>query len=108
MKNMIVGVFDVMFIMLLCFASLLVPILVRGKVLVGSGSGGGLTYTFSWPTFLLTLLIIGGYILFILSQSDKELRHMIKKLYDKNNSNNRQLGVDVNASNRSQESSVSS
>lgn len=87
-KNIFVGIFDILFIMVLCFISLLVPMLIRGKVLVGSGSSGGLHYTFSWPTFLLTLFIIGGYVYFVITQSDKELRHMIKKIYDAKDSKN--------------------
>lgn len=81
-KEAIIAAIDILFIMILCFVSLLVPMLIRGKVLVGSGASTGMHYTFYWPSFLLTLLIIGGYIYFILTQSDKELRQMISAVYD--------------------------
>ena len=58
-KNRFMEVFDVLFIMVLCFATLLSTMLMRGKVLVGSGGGGGMTYTFWAWTFLLTFLGLG-------------------------------------------------
>lgn len=75
--------FDVMFIMLLCFITLLTTMLMRGKVLVGSGSTGGIDYSFNLPVFLMIVLVLGTYLFYVLSRSDKELKAMISHLYDK-------------------------
>lgn len=75
-------VFDVMFIMLLCFVILLTTMLMRGKVLVGSGSTGGIDYSFNLPIFMLILVALGTYMFYVISRSDKELKAMIKHSYD--------------------------
>lgn len=76
-------VFDVMFIMLLCFVILLTTMLMRGKVLVGSGSAGGIDYSFNLPIFMMIVVALGTYMFYVISRSDKELRAMIKYNYDK-------------------------
>jgi hypothetical protein len=78
-----VEVFDVMFIMVLCFVILLTTMLMRGKVLVGSGSDGGIDYSFNLPIFIMFVLALGVYLFYVLSRSNKELKSMIKYLYDK-------------------------
>lgn len=75
-------VFDVMFIMLLCFVILLTTMLMRGKVLVGSGSTGGIDYSFNLPIFMLIVVALGTYMFYVISRSDKELKAMIKYSYD--------------------------
>jgi len=75
-------VFDVIFIMLLCFVILLTTMLMRGKVLVGSGSTGGINYSFNLPIFLLIVVALGTYLFYVISRSDKELKAMIKYSYD--------------------------
>jgi len=80
-KNRFMEIFDVLFIMLLCFATLLSTMLTRGKVLVGSGSGGGMAYTFSAWTFLLTFLGLGVYLAFVVPQSNRELGEIVESLY---------------------------
>jgi hypothetical protein len=72
---------DILFIMLLCFVSLLIPMLYRGKVLVGSGSSAGLVYSFEPWSFILIVGVIGALAYFIISQSDRELRKIIDKVY---------------------------
>lgn len=74
-------VFDVMFIMLLCFVILLTTMLMRGKVLVGSGSTGGMDYSFNLPIFLMLVLALGIYLVYVFSSSNKELKAMISHLY---------------------------
>jgi len=76
-------VFDVMFIMLLCFIILLTTMLMRGKVLVGSGSTGGINYSFNLPIFMMIVASLGFYMFYVISRSDKELKAMIKYCYDK-------------------------
>lgn len=75
-------VFDVMFIMILCFVILLSTMLMRGKVLVGSGSTGGIDYSFNLPIFFMLALALGIYMFYVISRSDKELKSMIQYLYD--------------------------
>ena len=79
--NLLVEAFDVVFIMLLCFGTLLTTMLMRGKVLVGSGSSGGIDYSFSWITLFLTGAALLAYLVYVLAHSDKELRVMIAQLY---------------------------
>ncbi len=76
-------VFDVMFIMLLCFVILLTTMLMRGKVLVGSGSIGGIEYFFNFPIFIIIFVALGAYMVYVISKSDKELKAMIRYRYYK-------------------------
>ena len=80
-KNRFMEIFDVLFIMVLCFATLLSTMLARGKVLVGSGSGSGMAYSFSAWTFLLTFLGLGAYLAFVVPQSNRELGEIVESLY---------------------------
>ncbi|MDQ7093507.1 hypothetical protein REC12_07890 [Desulfosporosinus sp. PR] len=80
-------VFDVVFIMLLCFLILLSTMIMRGKVLVGAGSAGGINYSFNLPIFLMLMLILGIYLVYVISRSDKELKVMIRYLYDETRRN---------------------
>lgn len=80
-SSVLVELFDVFFILILCFATLLTTMLMRGKVLVGSGGSGGFEYHFSLPFFILTFGALGIYLLYVLPQSNRELRSMIKKIY---------------------------
>ena len=75
-------VFDVMFIMLLCFVILLTTMLMRGKVLVGSGSTGGIDYSFNLPIFMMLVVALGAYLFYVISMSNKELKAMIRYSYD--------------------------
>ena len=75
-------VFDVMFIMLLCFVILLTTMLMRGKVLVGSGSTGGIDYSFNLPIFMMIVVALAAYMFYVISKSDKELKAMIKHRYE--------------------------
>ncbi len=76
-------IFDVLFILILCYISLLIPILMRGKVLVGGGDGGGMEYVFTWTSLILCLgaAVIFGY--FLLAHSEKELKTLIDNVYGK-------------------------
>ena len=81
-NSMWMEVFDVMFIMLLCFVTLLTTMLMRGKVLVGSGSTGGIDYSFNIPVFMMIVVALGAYMFYVISRSDKELKAMIEYRYD--------------------------
>lgn len=75
--------FDILFILVLCYLSLLLPILLRGTVLVGSGEASGMDYTLN--PLLLGLVIVSGvsYIVYLVYNSDKELREVINTVYGK-------------------------
>jgi hypothetical protein len=79
--NIFMTTFDILFIMLLCFATLLSTMLMRGKVIVGSGSTAGLEYIFNAKTFLITIGSFVFYLFFLIKKSDKELRQMVGKVY---------------------------
>ncbi|WP_407313546.1 hypothetical protein [Desulfosporosinus sp. SB140] len=77
-----IEVFDVMFIMLLCFVILLTTMLMRGKVLVGSGSTGGIDYSFNLLSLMMVIAALGIYMFYVIFRSDKELQSMINYNYD--------------------------
>lgn len=74
-------VFDALFILVLCFATLLTTMLTRGAVIVGSGSSGGGLYDFNLISFGATMLGLGAYLLYIIPRSDKQLKKMVDELY---------------------------
>ncbi|MDP4161117.1 MAG: hypothetical protein Q8911_15385 [Bacillota bacterium] len=74
--------FDVLFVLILCFSTLFATMVVRGKVLAGSGSEGSINYSFNWPFFSATALVLLFYFFYVILHSDKELRAMIRNLYD--------------------------
>jgi hypothetical protein len=80
MKKIIILVFDVMFVMILCFATLLTTMLMQGGLLVG-GDGSGLDYSFNLLTFSVTFGGLFLYMIYVLRSSDKELKAMIKEKY---------------------------
>jgi len=80
-NSVFMGVFDVLFIMILCFATLLTTMLMQGGVLVG-GSGEGMKYHFSIATFLIVVAGLVIYLTYIIPHSNKELRQMIKHMYE--------------------------
>lgn len=83
----LVKIFDVLFILILCYLSLLTPIIMRGKVLVGGGSGGGMQYIFTWPSLILCLLAAGIFGYFLITHSEKELKSLIDNVYGKKGDN---------------------
>ncbi|TJX15846.1 hypothetical protein E9840_01395 [Tissierella creatinini] len=76
-KNVFMEVFDSLFIMLLCFATLLSAMLIKG-----SGEGG-IDYTLKVGSLAITAAVLLVYLLFVAKQSDKGLKTMISKLFDK-------------------------
>jgi hypothetical protein len=73
-------VFDTLFIMMLCFATLLTTMVLQGGVIVGGE--GGLSYIVKWPSFILTMGGVFLYIAYTLKESDKELKKMISFIYE--------------------------
>lgn len=77
LRQVFVDIFDILFIMILCFATLLTTMLMRGKVIVGSGTSQGMDYSISGPMVLITVLVLIVYLIFVLARSDKELHSMV-------------------------------
>ena len=73
--------FDTLFMMGLCFVTLLATMLLRGKVLVGEGAGSGLDYSFGFGSCILVLLLFGVYIVYMLVHSERELKDMVNHVY---------------------------
>lgn len=73
-------IFDTLFIMMLCFATLLTTMVLQGGVIVGGE--GGLSYEIRWPSFILTMGGLLLYLVYTLKESDKELRKMIEFIYE--------------------------
>jgi hypothetical protein len=80
--RLMVQIFDILFIMVLCFVTLWATMKLRGKVLVGSGEGqGGLDYAFHPWSFGLVVLIFLVYLGFMLRHSERELKEMVEHVY---------------------------
>ena len=73
--------FDALFMMVLCFVTLLATMLLRGKVLVGEGATSGLDYSFGYTSCILVLLLFGVYIVYMLVHSERELKDMVNHVY---------------------------
>lgn len=76
----LVKVFDVLFILVLCYVTLLIPILLQGTVLVGAGEAS-LNYTVNPFTALLSILAFAAYMWYMLRNSNKELQGLINNVY---------------------------
>lgn len=67
--------FDILFIMILCFATLLSAMLIKGD------SPIRMEYVIRPGTFLLTLGAVAGYMWYVARESKKGLREMVAKVY---------------------------
>lgn len=76
-KSVLLTVFDTLFIMMLCFATLLSTMLMKGK------SDGIMDYSINWRSLGLTLGALISYMIFIIMQSEKGLKSMINHIYGK-------------------------
>jgi hypothetical protein len=74
-KNFWIELMDSMFIMVLCFVTLLTAMLMSGK------SGGALNYGIDFKTLGTVIVSLAIYLVYILYQSDRELKVMIRNLY---------------------------
>ncbi|HKK95955.1 MAG TPA: hypothetical protein VJ916_06570 [Anaerovoracaceae bacterium] len=74
-------IFDTLFIMILCFATLLTTMILQGGVIVGGE--GGMNYQIKFPSFIITMGGLLVYIIFILKISNRELKKMIEIIYSK-------------------------
>ena len=77
-RNLLKESLDILFIMILCFSTLLSTMILRGKVLVGDpGTQSSITLTFNLPVFIALLLILLFYLSFLLKTSNRELKKII-------------------------------
>ncbi len=74
-SNLFMMVFDTFFILLLCFATLLTAMLMKGD------SMGGLNYHVNYLTFGIMVIALLIYIFLLLVNSEKGLRSMIETIY---------------------------
>lgn len=73
-SKLIVEIFDSMFIMILCFATLLSAMLMQG-------GGSELKYVINFRTLIITVTGLVVYLVFLLSQSEKGLKSMVNHIY---------------------------
>lgn len=73
-SKMLVEIFDSMFIMLLCFGTLLTAMLMQGE-------SSELRYVVNFKTLAITVLGLIVYLVFVLSQSEKGLKSMVNHIY---------------------------
>lgn len=88
-SKLIVEVFDSMFIMILCFVTLLSAMLMQGNASV-------LTYIIDFKTLLITISGLLIYLTFVLRQSDKGLKKMIEHNYSNQESSEHLLTEEIN------------
>jgi len=75
-SNAFVKVFDIVFIMLLCFGTLLATMLLRGKTVNNAH-----IYDVKLPIVILTVVGFTLYFLYLLRHSHKELKLMVEEMY---------------------------
>jgi uncharacterized BrkB/YihY/UPF0761 family membrane protein len=80
-KSLFVKIFDIFFIMILCFLTLLTTMIIKGAGIFGNVVGGNI-YSIEIITFSVTVICFFAYLFFIIPNSNKELRKMIHSLYD--------------------------
>jgi ABC-type sulfate transport system permease component len=73
--------FDTLFIMALCFLTLLSTILLRGPVLSGEGSDTAVDYSFGIGSCALVVVMFGVYVWYMLTRSERELKEMVNHVY---------------------------
>jgi len=75
-RNWMHEAFDILFVMILCFATLLTAMLIKGD------NPLQMEYVLTPSTFILTVGAICIYIWYVLRESEKGLRAMIEKIYN--------------------------
>ena len=74
-RNCLQEAFDILFIMILCFATLLSAMLIKGS------NPLQMEYIIKPATFIMTVGSIGIYIWYVSRESEKGLKMMIQKIY---------------------------
>ena len=74
-SNLFQEIFDALFIMIICFATLLTAMILKG------GTVGKSVYIVHITTLAIAILGFGVYLFFILKRSEKELKGIVSELY---------------------------
>lgn len=74
-RNLIFEMLDALFILFLCFATLLTAMLVKG------GSAVVMSYSINYVTALVTVVGLWIYFSYVLKHSELELKSMIRVFY---------------------------
>lgn len=67
--------FDVLFIMILCFATLFLSMFMAGQ------APGEMTYMLHGTTFVFVIVVIAVYMAYVLYHSERDLVSMVRKLH---------------------------
>lgn len=78
-KNKLIEVFDVLFIMILCFATLLTAMVMQGAV--SESSSGRMDYTVHGISFVITISALVIYVVYMINKSHKQLKEVINAVY---------------------------
>ena len=76
-KRFMMETFDILFVMVLCFMTLLSAMLMKGK------STQAFEYLLNPVSFFVTLTVLGSYFWYVVCESRKELRATIKICYER-------------------------
>jgi hypothetical protein len=74
-SNLFLEIFDALFIMIICFATLLTAMLMKGS------TAGTSFYIVHITTLTVTVLGLAVYLFFVLRRSDKELKNIVSEIY---------------------------
>ena len=74
-RNWMHEAFDILFVMILCFATLLSAMLIKGDSLLK------MEYVIRPATFMLTFGAVMLYMCYVARESEKGLREMVRKVY---------------------------
>ena len=77
-NNIWLVLFDTLFVMLLCFATLLTAMLLKGE------AGTGMSYLLDYPTLGITAGALALYFAYLLPLSNRGLKVTISAIYDNN------------------------
>lgn len=89
-KKLYLESFDILFIMILCFATLLSAMLLKSE------AGVVMDYSINMTTLAITIIGLITYIIYVVRESDKGLKTLINQLYgkEKNIVNRNNLSID--------------
>ncbi len=88
MKAIMVEAIDTIFIMGLCFATLLLAMLMQGNVIAG------IVYKIKEPSFAITISALVIYLTFVIAGSNKGLKKIIDQIYSGQAANHTPLEVE--------------
>lgn len=76
-------IFDIFFIMALCFATLLTSMYLTPPVIVGDGATGMVDYigAITPHSVIIIVVVLSVYLAYLLTKSNKELKIMVEKVY---------------------------